>query len=194
MTCGEGGALVCCSREDAEWYRSARHHGISKNASDRYTKKYQHWDMEMMGWKYNMNDIQAALLMNQIDRLDKNHQKRRHLEFLYRERLQGIRGLHLIESPRDDEISGHHLFTVLLPKGFSRDQVLLKLQEKGIGCAVNHRAIHALSYFKGTFGYKPDDFPVANEMGNRTISLPLYAKIENKDVEKICDALIKEIT
>lgn len=194
MTCGEGGALVCCSREDADWYRSARHHGISKNASYRYTRKYQHWDMEMMGWKYNMNDIQAALLMNQIDRLDKNHQRRRHLELLYRERLDGIRGLDFLESPGDDEVSGHHLFTVLLPKRFSRDEVLHKLQEKGIGCAVNYRAIHTLSYFKRTFGYKPDDFPVANEIGNRTISLPLYAKLGNKDVEKICDVLIKEIT
>lgn len=70
MTCGVGGALVCKSVEDSEWVCSARHHGISKNASYRYSKKYEHWDMETRGWKYNMDDIQAALLMQQIDRLN----------------------------------------------------------------------------------------------------------------------------
>lgn len=194
MTCGEGGALVCRSREDANWYRSARHHGISQNASYRYTRKYQHWDMEMMGWKYNMSDIQAALLLEQIDRLDKNRRRRQRLELLYRELLGDVRGMDFLEFPGDNEVSGHHLFTVLLPRRLSRDDVLHKLQEKGIGCAVNYRAVHTLSYFKKTFGYKPDDFPVANEIGNRTLSLPLYPRLENKDVQKICDVLLKEIT
>ena len=194
MTCGEGGALVCRSHEDADWYRSARHHGISKNASYRYTRKYQHWDMEMMGWKYNMNDIQAALLMNQIDRLDEYRQRRQRLEWLYRERLSDVRGLDFLEAPGDDEISGHHLFTVLLPRKCSRDDILHKLQGKGIGCAVNYRAVHTLSYFKKAFGYRAKDFPVANEIGNRTLTLPLYPRLGNKNVEKICDVLIKEIS
>ena len=82
ITCGEGGALACKSEEDASWYRSARHHGISKNASSRYTKKYEHWDMEMMGWKYNMDDIQAALLINQIDSLNDYNRQRQDIEML----------------------------------------------------------------------------------------------------------------
>ena len=193
MTCGEGGAIVCRSRKDADWYRSARHHGISKDASSRYTKKYEHWDMEMMGWKYNMNDIQAALLINQIDRLDTNRQRRQQLELVYREFLDGIKGLDFLEFPENDEVSGHHLFSVLLPNWCSRDEVLHKLQEKGIGCAVNYRAVHTLAYFRKTFGYKPEDFPVASEIGNRTISLPLYPKLQNDDVRNICEILIREI-
>lgn len=191
MTCGEGGALVCRSSRDAEWYRSARHHGISKNASSRYTKKYEHWDMEMMGWKYNMDDIQAALLINQIKRLDKNRKRRHHLEMLYRELLSHITGLDFIEPPGVNEISGHHLFTVLLPKKFSRDEVLHKLQEQGIGCAVNYRAVHTLSYFKKTFGYRPKDFPVAYEIGTRTISLPLYPKLDEEHVRAVCRTLTR---
>jgi len=193
MTCGEGGALVCSSSQDADWYRSARHHGISKNASLRYSKKYEHWDMEMMGWKYNMDDIQAALLINQIDRLNDNRQRRQDLEMLYRQFLHGIDGLDFIELPDEGEISGHHLFTVLLPHKVSRDEVIAKLQEHGIGCAVNYRAVHTLSYFKKTFGYRPKDFPVAYEIGNRTISLPLYPQLDEDDVKRICKALMKEI-
>jgi dTDP-4-amino-4,6-dideoxygalactose transaminase len=194
MTCGEGGALICRSSKDADWYRSARHHGISRSASSRYTKKYEHWDMDIMGWKYNMNDIQAALLINQIDRLKQNRQRREHLEMLYRDILKGIDGLDFIETSKEDERSAHHLFTVLLPRNCSRDGVLHKLQEQGIGCAVNYRAIHTLTYFKETFGYGPDDYPAANDIGNRTISLPIYPALSEKEVEHISTTLKRILT
>ena len=194
MTCGEGGAIVCNSGEDASWYRSARHHGISKNASSRYTKKYEHWDMEMMGWKYNMDDIQAALLINQIKHLDEYREKRQSLENLYRKLLSDIDGLDFIEETSSVEISGHHLFTVLLPRNVSRDNVIQDLQRQRVGCAVNYRAVHTLKYFKETFGYRPEDFPNAYDMGNRTISLPLYPKLTKKEVVRVCDILKKVIT
>jgi dTDP-4-amino-4,6-dideoxygalactose transaminase len=192
MTCGEGGALICRSADEADWYRSARHHGISRNASSRYTRKYEHWDMEMMGWKYNMDDIQAALLVNQIGRLDENRRKRQRLENLYRKLLQDIDGLDFIEAPGKDERSGHHLFTVLLPRRCPRDEVLHRLQEQGVGCAVNYRAVHTLLYFQKAFGYKPEDYPVANDLGNRTISLPIYPGLSDREVEYVC-ATLREI-
>ena len=194
MTCGEGGALACKSTEDASWYRSARHHGITKNASYRYTKKYEHWDMEGMGWKYNMDDIQAALLIQQIDRLNDYRQRRQNLETLYRELLMDIDGFDFMEAAQKNEISGHHLFTILLPKKVSRDQVIEKMEENGIGCAVNYRALHTLTYFKEKFGYRPEDFPIANEIGNRTISLPLYPKLSEEEVRIVCDVLKKVIS
>jgi len=189
MTCGEGGALICRSTDEANWYRSARHHGISRNASSRYTKKYEHWDMEMMGWKYNMDDIQAALLINQLGRLDENRNRRQYLDELYRELLQDIEGLDFIEAPGKDERRAHHLFTVLLPRRCSRDKIMHRLQEQGIGCAVNYRAVHNLTYFKKVFGYKPKDYPVANEIGNRTISLPIYPDLSDNEVLHVSTTL-----
>jgi dTDP-4-amino-4,6-dideoxygalactose transaminase len=193
MTCGEGGALVCRSTEDASWYRSARHHGISKNALYRYTKNYEHWDMETMGWKYNMDDIQAAILLHQIDRLNDYRQERDHLEGLYRKLLMDVDGLDFIEAPQRGEVSGHHLFTVLLPRKVQRDEVIKKMEESDIGCAVNYRAVHTLKYFKEKFGFRPEDFPVANEIGNRTISLPLYPKLSEEEVRIVCQTLKKVI-
>jgi dTDP-4-amino-4,6-dideoxygalactose transaminase len=70
---------------------------------------------------------------------------------------------------------------------------LRKLQEKGIGCAVNYRAVHTLAYFKKAFDYKSEDFPMANDIGKRTISLPLYPKLQDDDVRMICEILIREI-
>lgn len=194
MTSGEGGAIVCKSGEDAAWYRLARHHGISKDASTRYAKKYEHWDMEFAGWKYNMNDIQASLLFNQIDRLASYRKKREDIEDLYRDILSDIKGLDFMEAPKKGEISGHHIFTVLVPKGISRDDALRRMQERGVGCAVNYRAVHTLTYFKREFKYKPEDFPIANEIGERTISLPLYPKLTKQDVRETCRILRKVIS
>lgn len=194
MTCGEGGALVCRSGNDAAWYRSARHHGISKNAASRYSKKYEHWDMEIMGWKYNMDDIQAALLVNQINRLAENNRKRQSLEILYRELLSDIDGLDFMEFPPQAEMSGHHLFTVLVPQQVSRDVVMEKLQQAGIGCAVNYRAVHNLKFFREKYGYHPKDFPNANAIGERTISLPLYPKLSEDAVEIVCNVFKKTIS
>jgi dTDP-4-amino-4,6-dideoxygalactose transaminase len=194
MTCGEGGALVCRSGEDAAWYHAARHHGISKNASSRYTKKYEHWDMEIMGWKYNMDDIQAALLLNQIDRLDALRQRRQDLEALYRELLADVEGLDFLEPPAPGEVSGHHLLTVLLPAGVDRDEAIKLVQEQGVGCAVNYRAVHVLRYFRETYGYRPEDFPIADQIGRRTLSLPLYPKLTAEEVARACDTLKKAVT
>jgi len=191
LTCGEGGALVCRSERDADWYRAARHHGISKTAADRYTKKYEHWDMDFLGWKYNPSDIQAALLVGQIDRLDRDRQRRQDLEGLYREFLKDVEGLDLLQGPGRGERSGHHLFTVLVPKKVSRDKVLARLQGEGVGCAVNYRAVHTLRYFREEFGFRPEDFPAAHEIGTRTISLPLYPKLTEPEVRRVCRTLKK---
>jgi dTDP-4-amino-4,6-dideoxygalactose transaminase len=193
MTSGEGGALACKSKEGAEWYRFARHHGISKNASSRYGKKYKHWDMDFMGWKYNMDDIQAAILFNQIDRLDEYRKKRQAIELTYRELLSHVDGLDFIEGPQKGEVSSHHLFTVLIPKDISRDDVLKKMHEKGVGCVVTYRAVHTLNYFRKKYKYSPEDFPAANEIGERTISLPLYPKLSEEDVRRVCKTLKKAI-
>ena len=189
ITCGEGGALACQSLADAEQYRALRHHGISKNASTRYVKRFVHWDMEMLGWKYNMDDIQAALLLCQLDRIGQLHQKRVALEKIYRNRLSKIEELDLLERPGPGEVSAHHMFTVLLPRRVPRDQVVERLQDAGIGCAVNYRAVHTLKFFRDTFHYSPSDFPAAFDMGNRTITLPLYPKLEEQEVELVCQTL-----
>lgn len=147
--------------------------------------------MVEMGWKYNMDDIQAALLIPQIGRLNDYRQRRQNLETLYRELLMDIGDFDFMEAPQKNEISGHHLFTILLPKKVSRDQVIEKMEANGIGCAVNYRALHTLTYFKEKFGYKPEDFPIANEIGNRTISLPLYPKLSEEEVKIVCDVLKK---
>jgi dTDP-4-amino-4,6-dideoxygalactose transaminase len=194
LTCGEGGAIACHTKEEADWYKSARNHGISKEAFNRYQGRYQHWDMKMMGWKCNMSDIQAGLLIHQIDRIDTNRERREYLEKMYRNILGNITGLEFVEDCNRGEKSAHHLFTILTPKDQSRDEILSKLQNEGIGCAVNYRSCHILSFFKEKLGYDTTSFPNAYEIGERTITLPLYSKMTEADIEAVCKALKKAIS
>ena len=177
LTCGEGGAVSTNSLELAEKIRVLRLHGMSKGAATRYAGKYQHWDMITLGWKYNMNDIHAALLTDQIDRLGQYWERRNSVWKAYDEGLEDVPRIRI---PETRGKSGKHLYTIWLDPE-KRDAFLHGLQNKAIGVAVNYRAIHTLTYFREAFGYKPLDFPAANLIGQSTVSLPLYPKL--RDIE-----------
>ena len=187
LTSGEGGAVVTKDPELANKLRLLRQHGLSKEAADRYTGKYQHWDMELCGWKYNMDNIHASLLLPQLARIDKLHRSRRSIHEKYVEALSQIQEIEIPVIP-DNSKSAHHLFTIQTV-GADRDDVIASLQEQGVGVAVNYRAIHLLKYFRETFGYTPGDYPNAELFGERTISLPLWVGITEKEILYVAKAL-----
>lgn len=185
LTCGEGGAL-CTTREDvAKKVLLLRQHGMSKEAAKRYHGLYQHWDMIELGWKYNLSDIQAALLVHQLERLDSLWEQRRAVYGLYEAALSDIPDLRL---PGLRGKSAHHLFTVQVPTE-RRDELLAHLGQSGIGVAVNYRAIHTLTWFREHFGFKPEDFPNALAFGQNTLSLPFHTKLSEEQVEIVAWAL-----
>ena len=184
---GEGGAVCTNNADAAEMLRMLRLHGIDKSAIDRYTKRYQHWDMPVLGWKYNMDNIHAALLVDQLDRIDGLWERRNLLWEIYEEGLSGVKDVGLLRTlPRSRH--ARHLFTILVPPD-KRDAVLSSLQEKGVGVAVNYRPIHLLAYYRREFGFREGDFPRAEEMGARTISLPLYPKLGEDEVRSVVGAV-----
>jgi len=187
LTCGEGGALVTNDDELAAKVRLLRLHGMNKNANDRHREGYRHWDMTVFGWKYNMDNIQAAMLLPQMDRLEENWRKRRELAEYYESRLWDIPNL---SRPKTLPHTAHaqHLFTVWIGEG-KRDQVISELQKAGVGVMVNYRAIHLLSYFSETYGFKPGDFPVAERIGDATLSLPFYPNMSLADVDRVIEVL-----
>jgi UDP-4-amino-4-deoxy-L-arabinose-oxoglutarate aminotransferase len=190
ITSGEGGAISTNIGEIAEMLTYLRLHGLDKGAAERYTRQYQHWDMPVLGWKYNMDNIQAALLIGQLERIEDLWQKRDFLWKLYEEELRPIRKIKNLKTLPGVK-HARHLFTILVESG-KRDFLLRALQERGIGVAVNYRPIHLLKYYRERFGYREGDYPVAEEIGMRTISLPLYPLLEEDDVLYIVKS-IKEI-
>jgi dTDP-4-amino-4,6-dideoxygalactose transaminase len=187
LTCGEGGAVVTNDDALAAKLRLLRMHGMDKNANDRHKEGYQHWDMPVLGWKYNMDNIQAALLLPQMDRLEDNWGKRRELAREYESKLWDIPDL---SRPKTLPGVDHawHLFPVWIGAG-RRDEVIQRMQEMGIGVMVNYRAIHRLTYFHETFGFKTGDFPKAELIGDNTLSLPFYPNMPLEHVERVVETL-----
>jgi dTDP-4-amino-4,6-dideoxygalactose transaminase len=187
LTCGEGGALATNDATLAERVKRLRSHGMSKAAADRYTGTYQHWDMTELGYKANMSDIQAALLLGQIPRLEQQLQRRESIARRYEDAFSGLEDVGFPVVPSAAR-SARHLFTLWTPQG-ARDAWLAGLQARGIGVAVNYRAIHLLTYYRSRFGFQPGAFPIAESIGDRTLTLPLYPGMSDEDVDTVIEAV-----
>lgn len=187
LTCGEGGALTTDDPDLLESLRLLRLHGMTKSAADRHREGYQHWDMKMLGWKYNMANIQAAMLIPQLGRLESKLKERERLARLYEERLGHLNWLQIPSLPKDT-VHARHLFPAWVEAPL-RDQMIQGLQDRGIQTVVNYRAIHLTSYLKQKLGHAAGDFPVAESIGERTLSLPYYPGMPDNHIDIVCDAL-----
>ena len=191
MTSGEGGASVTNNEALANKLMLLRSHGINKDAARRYAGMYEHWDMVCMGYKGNMFDIQAALLLPQIPRLEENLKRRQEIFTTYTSAFQTIDGIDMPEIlPRTKH--AHHLFTIWVDPD-KRDEFMNRLQAEGVGVAVNYRPVHLLTYYRQTFGFKEGMFPKAEMIGKRTISLPMYPKMGEDAVAKVIKAVQKAV-
>ncbi|HZU81923.1 MAG TPA: DegT/DnrJ/EryC1/StrS family aminotransferase [Polyangiaceae bacterium] len=197
MTSGDGGAIATRDARLAERTRRLRNHGVSKAASDRHGRAYQHWDLVELGYKANLTDLDAALLRPQLARIETRRERReqiaRRYESMLRERVPDlltpaptVHGVPWLPERRGR--SSHHLFPIHARQG-ERDAVLTRLGEAGIGTAVNYRAIHLLSHLAERLGIPRGALPVAEEIGDRTISLPMYPTLTPDDQDRVVDAL-----
>jgi UDP-4-amino-4-deoxy-L-arabinose-oxoglutarate aminotransferase len=181
ITCGDGGAVAVRDGQLNERLRRLRNHGMTKDAASRYTGTYKHWDMVELGYKCGLSDIDAAVLLPQLARLDARCDSRQAAVTRYEQRLQGLAGTRLL---RWTGRSAHHLFTLLVPPG-RRDELLERLGARGIGVAVNYRAVHLLTYYRERFGFGPGAYPHAEEIGDRTLTLPLFPWMPLDDVDYV---------
>jgi dTDP-4-amino-4,6-dideoxygalactose transaminase len=197
LTSGDGGAISTRNADVAERLRQLRNHGVSKAASERHGPRYQHWDMVDLGFKANLTDLDAALLLPQLAHVEDKRARREKIavryEALLRERVTDFtspalsrRGVPWLMERRGS--SSHHLFTIHA-RPEDRDLLLSKLGEKGIGTAVNYRAIHLLSHLAERLGIPRGALPVAEEIGDRTISLPMYPTLRREEQDRVIDAV-----
>lgn len=187
LTCGEGGALATNRDDLLEPLRLLRLHGMTKTAADRLREGYKHWDMVALGWKYNMDNIQAAMLLPQMERIEAKLARRHALAGRYMERLAAVPGVRPIAS-RESAVHARHLFPVRVDGGL-RDDVVAELVRRNVGVVVNYRPIHLLSYFRDSLGHAPGDFPVAERIGGEVLSLPFYPSMD----EAAVDAVVREL-
>ena len=187
ITSGEGGAVSTDNETAEDTLRMLRLHGIDRGAADRYTKRYEHWDMPVLGWKYNMDNIQAALLIGQLGRVESLWKRREELWSFYEKELKTVKGVRLLKTLKGVK-HARHLLTILVHPD-KRESLLWNFQDRGIGVAVNYRPIHLLKFYRYSFAYREGNFPVAESIGERTISLPFYPSLKKSDVKYIVKVL-----
>jgi len=187
LTCGEGGAVATDRDDLVDKLRLLRLHGMTKTAADRHREGYVHWDATLLGWKYNMDNIQAAILIPQLKRLDAKLGEREKLARRYAEKLSEIPAVRM-PTTRADAVHARHLFPIWISEG-GRDRLIAELNKRQIQTVVNYRAIHLLTHFSGALGHRAGDFPIAERMGDETVSLPFYPTMPLEFVDIVSDAV-----
>ncbi|MEO6593443.1 MAG: DegT/DnrJ/EryC1/StrS family aminotransferase [Planctomycetota bacterium] len=189
---GEGGMVLTRDPVLARRTKMMGLHGMSHDAWKRFSDDgYKHYDVEEIGFKYNMMDLQAAIGMHQITRVEAYWQRRLVIWQRYMHELAGL-PITLPAPLPTDERHALHLFTLQVDKqqcGSSRDEVLMRLHRQNIGTGVHYRSIADLAVYRQRFGWQPGDFPHAKAIGDRTLSIPLSAKLTDADVGDVIAAV-----
>jgi hypothetical protein len=179
LTTGEGGALVLPADVDPALCERLRLQGVKRFPDGGM-------DVDVLGGKSNLTDIAAAIGLGQLKRLDEFTARRRALARSYFEQLDPGLGLEL--PPTDFENCNWHMFQPLLPDGVDRGAFIAAMKERGLGVGVHYPALHLFSLYRG-LGWQAGDFPAAERVGAKTITLPLFPAMADNDVDRVCDAI-----
>lgn len=193
LACGEGGALVT---DDEEIYAKASMlscHGMSAGSWNRYGKSGSwRYDIEEPGFKYNMFDIQAALALAQLGRMDDMQRRRFEAVDVYEEAFRDVPQLRLQKTPDYCHHSRHLYVLRIVPErlSISRDQFIEELKARNVGVSVHFIALHTMSAYTKRYGYKPEDFPKAYAFSESEISLPMYSTLGVEKARYVADAVL----
>ena len=194
ITSGEGGALTTNNAAWAERASVMALHGISRDAWKRYgSEGYRHWDIIGPGYKYNMFDLQGSLALSQLAKLDRFQQRRLAIKERFDDAFGAVAELQLLHERRGIT-HAHHLYPVIFRTErlrADRDTLMGAIQAENVGIGIHFRAVHLHPYYAETFGFRRGMFPVAEYYSDRTISLPLYPKMEDDDVDDVIGAVLK---
>jgi dTDP-4-amino-4,6-dideoxygalactose transaminase len=188
---GEGGMIVTANADYAERIRTMRLHGINRDVFNRASSELPGWYYEVVapGFKYNMGDIAAALGIHQLQKANKFQQRRAAIAAQYTE---GLAGLPLL-TPYQYADSSHawHLYVIQLQLedlSLDRKSFIERMSAAGVGTGVHFIPLHLQPYWQNRYGFKPEDFPVALEVFERVVSLPIYPCMSDADVERVIGA------
>jgi dTDP-4-amino-4,6-dideoxygalactose transaminase len=191
ITTGEGGAVVTEDPEIAAEVERLGLHGLSLGAWQRFSDAgFRHYEVVQPGFKYNMTDIQAAMGLHQLPQLDGWIERRAELWERYDELLAGLP----LQTPlpqEPDTRHARHLYTVLVEPDapLDRDALLDGLVRMNIGTGVHYRGVHLHPYYRDRYRLRPEDLPVASDISERTLSLPLSPKVTEADQERVAVAI-----
>jgi len=196
ITTAEGGMITTKHGDLADKIRMLSLHGISKDAWKRYSSEGSwYYEITYSGYKYNMSDLQASIGIHQMKKLDQMQKRREEIADKYNRAFGQIPQ---ITTPTVKKYTTHawHLYPVQVNSellSINRNEFIEALKAENIGTSVHFIPLHLHPYYKEKYGFKGDDFPIAESLYNNEISLPIYPKMEDKDVEDVISAVKKII-
>jgi dTDP-4-amino-4,6-dideoxygalactose transaminase len=189
---GEGGMVVARDHEDIGRVKNLALHGMSRDAWRRFSDSgYKHYLVTECGFKYNMMDLQAAIGIHQLLRVEANWRRRQEVWTAYQEAFADLPSTRPTE-PEPGTRHAYHLYTLLVDEkecGIDRDRFLNEMTERNIGVGVHYMSIPEHPYYQERFGWRPDYFPNAMRVGRTTVSLPLSAGLTESDVADVVIAV-----
>ena len=193
---GEGGMILARDPEKAARSRILALHGMSKDAWHRFGDKgYKHYQVVECGFKYNMMDIQAAIGIHQLARVESGWLRRQQIWDRYQRELSGLPVGRPAAVARDDR-HAFHLYTIgIRPEecGVSRDEFLERMNAKGVGTGVHYLSVAEHPYYQQEFGWSAEAWPNAMRIGRSTASLPISPKLGESDVDRIVEAVFTSL-
>jgi len=193
VTTGEGGMVTTERADFAETLRRFRNHGISSEARGRQSAGQWQYEMVLLGMNYRLPDINCALGLSQIKKLDRNLARRREIAAAYRARLAGLPGL-ILPTVRTEVNPAWHLYAVRVNAAqlmVGRAEVFRALRAENIGVNIHYIPVHLHPYYRERFGYKGGEFPVAEAAYEQLLSLPMFPAMTNADVDDVVRAMGK---
>jgi len=196
LTTAEGGAVLSDDEEFIKRLKLFSLHGQTKDACEKLKIGNWKYDVEVPGYKFNMTDIQAAIGLCQLRRLDRNRERRKNIAARY---TSFLRQFNFVRTPMEEPGTTHawHIYTLCIDfsrLSINRDTFISALGRENIAANVHFIPVHLMSYYKKTFGYRPDDFPVSYHTYLQEVTLPLYPQMSDDDVDSVIEAMEKLFT
>ncbi|HYC49729.1 MAG TPA: DegT/DnrJ/EryC1/StrS family aminotransferase [Gemmatimonadaceae bacterium] len=195
ITTGEGGMLVTRRPEIAQRARTMRLHGINRDAFDRFTAKVPSWYYEVVapGFKYNLTDIAAALGIHQLRKAEAFRQRRENIASAFNSAFADL-PLCLPAVASGGDLHSWHLYVVRLGDvEVARDEFIERLYARGVGCSVHYIPLHLHPYWRDTFDLRAEMFPESQAAFERMVSLPIYSKMTDGDVQRVINAVVESL-
>ncbi len=195
LATAEGGMLTTNNKLWAEEARIKSLHGISQDAWKRYSSAgFTPYEAVYAGYKYNMPDLVAALGIPQLKRLGSNLKIRQRYWQMMNAGLEDVEGIVLPPGEQPGTVHARHIYAILLDLEklkISRNRFIDALKAEGIGAGIHFDPVHLHKYYRETYGFKPGDFPHAEYIGERTVSLPFYPHMNKQDIKDVIAAVRK---
>lgn len=194
---GEGGMVIAKSQEAIDRIKILSLHGMSKDAWHRFGDTgYKHYFVVEAGFKYNMMDMQAAIGIHQLARVEASWRRREEIWSRYQREFANL-PIGVPTEPEKNTRHAYHLYTVTIDKdrcGITRDEFIERMGKLKVGVGVHYQSLAQHPYYEERFGWQPSHYPAAEEFGRSTVSLPISPKLSDDDVDYIVETVVETVS